>query len=141
LDTEQSSYQLVVKLKILTLWIFVFFNFIFRDIHEFGRPGLIQELTTGVVNGVQITDFLLLIGGIMIEIPLLMLPLTMLLKPRVNRLANLCIGTLMIPLMISSYDLLDPDDIFFLIFEVSALSMIIWYAWRWSTNSDGALAY
>jgi len=139
LNTEQSSYQIEVKLRILTLWIFVFFNFIFRDIHEFGRPGMIQELATGVVNGVQITDFLLLIGGIMIEVPLLMLPLTMLLKPRVNRIANLWIGTLMIPLMIISYDLLDPDDIFFLIFEISALSMIIWYAWLWSNNSDGSL--
>jgi hypothetical protein len=112
---------------------------VFRDLHEFGRAGVIQELTEGVVDGVQITDFLLLIGGIMMEVPLLMLPLTVLLKHRISRFANLCIGTLMIPLMISSYDLLDPDDIFFLIFEVLALLMIIWYAWRWSNISDLSL--
>jgi hypothetical protein len=139
LDKEQSYLQQDVKLKILVLWIFVFFNMIFRDLHEFGRAGFLQQLTEGVVNGVQITDILLLIGGIMIEVPLLMLPLTMLLKPGVSRLANLCIGTLMIPLMISSYDLLDPDDIFFLIFEVLALLMIIWYAWRWTNISDCSL--
>ena len=139
LDKEQSYQQQDVKLSILILWIFVFFNMVFRDLHEFGRAGVIQELTEGVVDGVQITDFLLLIGGIMMEVPLLMLPLTVLLKHRISRLANLCIGTLMIPLMISSYDLLDPDDIFFLAFEVLALLMIIWYAWRWSNISDLSL--
>ena len=139
MDTELSGYQLHLKLKILTLWIFVFFNLIFRDLHEFGRPSVLQELMTGVVNGIQITDVLLLIGGIMIEVPLLMLPLTMLLKFQLNCLANLCIGTLMIPLMISSYNLLDPDDVFFLTFEIAALLMIIWYAWLGSNNSNSSL--
>ncbi len=27
-----------------SLWIFVFFNMLFRDIHEFARPGWIEEL-------------------------------------------------------------------------------------------------
>jgi hypothetical protein len=61
LDKEQRYLQQDVKLKILVLWIFVFFNMIFRDLHEFGRAGFLQQLTEGVVNGVQITDFLLLI--------------------------------------------------------------------------------
>jgi hypothetical protein len=128
--------ELDMKLKFLALWIFVFLNMIFRDLHEFGRPGLIQEMMTGVVNGVQITDGLLLIGGIMIEIPLLMLPLTQLLQFKVNRLANMWIGALMIPLMIFNYNPLDLDDIFFLVFEIAALLLIIWYAWRWSNTSQ-----
>ena len=136
MNTVQKYNHLDMKLKLLTLWIFVFFNMIFRDLHEFVRPGLVQEIMTGVVNGVQITDSLMLIGGIMIEIPLLMLPLTMLLKFKVNRLANLCIGTLMIPLMIFNYNPPDFDDIFFLMFEISALLLIICYAWRWSNNSE-----
>ena len=136
MDTVLKSKQSDMKLKLLTLWIFVFFNMIFRDLHEFGRPGLMQEIMTGIVNGVQITESLMLIGGFMIEIPLLMLPLTVLLKFKVNRLANLCIGTLMIPLMIFNYNRPDLDAIFFLMFEIAALLLIIWYAWRWSNNSD-----
>jgi hypothetical protein len=125
-----------MKLKFLVLWIFVFFNMIFRDLHELGRPGLLQEMMTGVVNGVQITDGLLLIGGIMIEIPLLMLPLSLLLPFKANRLANMWIGALMIPLMIFNYNSPDLDDIFFLVFEIAALLLIIWYAWRWSNSSQ-----
>jgi hypothetical protein len=36
---------------------------IFRDLHEFGRSGFLEEMMTGVVNGVQITDGLLLLVG------------------------------------------------------------------------------
>lgn len=124
-----------MKLKLLALWIFVFLNMIFRDLHEFGRPGFLQEMITGVVNGVQITDSLLLIGGIMIEIPLLMLPLTQLLKFKANRFANMWIGALTIPLIIVNYNPPDLDDIFFLVIEITALSLIIWYASRWSSTS------
>jgi hypothetical protein len=123
-----------MKLKFLALWIFVFLNMIFRDLHEFGRPGLLQEMITGVVNGVQITGGLLLIGGIMIEIPLLMLPLSQLLPFRANRLANIWIGVLTIPLNIFVYSPPDLDDIFFLVIEIAALLLIIWHAWRWSND-------
>ena len=91
---------------------------------------------TGVVNGVQITDGLLLIGGIMIEIPLLMLPLSQLLPSKANHLANMWIGALMIPLMIFNYNSPDLDDIFFLGFEIAALLLIIWYAWRWANTTQ-----
>ena len=32
-----------VKALLSTLWSFVLFNMIFRDLHEFGRPGFIEE--------------------------------------------------------------------------------------------------
>ncbi len=61
-----------IKALLSTLWIFVLFNMIFRDLHEFGRPGFLEEIMTGVVNGVQITEGLMLIGGIMAEVPISM---------------------------------------------------------------------
>jgi hypothetical protein len=45
---------------------------IFRDLHEFGRPGFLEEITTGIVNGVQITEELMLVGGVMAEVPISM---------------------------------------------------------------------
>lgn len=61
------------RAKLSSLWVFVFFNMIFRDLHESGRAGFLEEMMTGVVNGVQITEGLLLVGGLMIAIPLLMI--------------------------------------------------------------------
>ena len=45
-------------------------------------------MRTGVVNGVQTTDGLLLIVGIMIAIPLLMIPLIQFLNIKANRLTK-----------------------------------------------------
>ncbi len=138
MDTTVKNNQPEIKSTLLTLWVFVFFNMIFRDLHELGRPGMIQEIMTGIVNGVQITDALLLIGGVMIEIPLLMLPVTQLSNLKTSRLANLWVSALLIPLMVFNYNLADPDDVFFLVFETAALLLIIWNAWHWSdpTNSS-----
>ncbi len=44
------------RLKLSSLWVFVFLNMIFRDLHELGRPGFLEEVMSGVVGGVQVTD-------------------------------------------------------------------------------------
>ena len=70
-----------------TLWIFVLLNLFAKDIHEFGRPGMLQQIMTGVVDGVTITEELMLLGGVMFEIPILMVLLSQILPCRINRRA------------------------------------------------------
>ena len=77
-----------MKFKIVILWIYIFFNFILRDLHKFGRPGFIHELEVGIVNGVKITEVLMLVGGLMIQVPLIMLPLTLFLKSKFNQVLS-----------------------------------------------------
>jgi Sec-independent protein secretion pathway component TatC len=131
MDLDQKISTLEMKAKLSTLWIFVLLNMIFRDLHEFGRPGFLEEVMTGIVNGVQITEGLLLLGGIMIEVPIAMVLLSQLLKVRVNRWANIIAGTITIALVLVNNTAPDLDDMFFTAIEVVALSLIIWYAWRW----------
>ena len=50
-----------------TLWIFVILNIFARDIHELGRPGMLEQVMSGVVDGVVVTEGLMLLGGIMFE--------------------------------------------------------------------------
>ena len=119
-----------IKALLSTLWIFVLFNMIFRDLHEFGRPGFLEEIMTGVVNGVQITEGLMLIGGIMAEIPISMVLLSRVLKYRVNRWANIIAGAITIAMIINN-GVKDLDDIFFAAIEIVALSVVIWCAWKW----------
>ena len=119
-----------VKALLSTLWIFVLFNMIFRDLHEFGRPGFLEEIMTGIVNGVQITEELMLVGGIMAEIPISMVLLSRVLKYRVNRWANMIAGAVTIAFVINN-GAKDLDDMFFAAIEVVALSVIIWCAWKW----------
>jgi hypothetical protein len=119
------------RLKLSSLWIFVFLNMIFRDLHQFGNVDFVEGMMTGVVDGVQITEGLMLIGGIMIAVPLLMVPLTQFLNFRANRLANLFIGVLQFVVIIGVNMAPDLDDIFFAVIELTALVLIVGLAWKW----------
>ncbi|MEA3278020.1 MAG: DUF6326 family protein [Pseudomonadota bacterium] len=117
------------------MWVFVFLNMIFRDLHEFGRTGFLEEVMTGVVNGVQVTDGLMLIGGIMIAVPLLIIPLTQFLSFKANRLANLFIGVLHLVITIGVNRAPDLDNVFFAVIEIAALLLIIRLAWSWKEHT------
>jgi hypothetical protein len=130
MDTNQKLITMDMKTKLSTLWIFVLLNVIFRDIHELFRPGLLEEMTTGTVNGVQMTEGTLLVAGIMLEILIAMVILSRILEYRVNRWANIIVGALAMPLVIGIGPK-DLDDMFFATIEVVALALIIWFAWKW----------
>ena len=127
--TKQIS-TMDMKALLSTLWIFVLFNILFRDIHEFIKPGFLEEVMTGTVNGVQITEGLLLIGWIMAEIPISMVLLSRMLNYSVNRWANMIVGVITIVIVINN-GARDLDDVFFAATEILALVLIIWYAWKW----------
>ena len=135
MNTTVTMNDLDKRLKLSALWVYVFLNMIFRDLHEFGRPGFLEEVMTGVVNGVQITDGLMLIGGIMIAVPLLIIPLTQFLSFKANRLANLFIGVLHLVITIGVNRAPDLDNIFFAVIEIAALLLIIRLAWSWKEHT------
>ena len=114
-----------------TLWIFVLLNLFARDIHELGRPGMLEQMMTGVIDGVEITEGLMLIGGIMIEIPILMVLLSQILPFRISRGANIGAGILTTMIVVSTNLNPDLDNMFFLVIKIAALIGIVWVAWRW----------
>ena len=130
MNADRQIIVLEMQAKLSTFWIFVLFNITFRDIHEFLKPGFIEEVMTGVVNGAQLTEGLFLLGGIMIEIPIAMVLLSRVLKYGVNRWANIVAGATTIAFVIAN-GAADLDDKFFAIIEVAALSLVIWQAWKW----------
>lgn len=131
MDIQQKLITMERKSTLSTLWIFVLLNMIFRDIHELVRPGFLEEMMTGIVNGNQVTDELLLLGGIMIEVVIVMVILARVLQVRVNRWANIIVGAITILLVVSNNTAPDLDDMFFAVIQVAALVVIVWYAWTW----------
>ena len=119
-----------MKTKLSTLWIFILFNMIFLDIHALLKPGFLEEVMTGFVNGTQMTQGLLLLGAIMIEIPIAMVLLFRILKYRVNRWANIITSVITTAIILSNLST-DPDNIFVGTIIVVALLLIVWYAWKW----------
>ena len=113
-----------------TLWIFVLLNIVFRDLHQLGKIGFLEELMTGMVNGIKITEELALIGGILAEIPILMVLLSRILNLKANKWANISAGIIMLVVFGTAVPSADMDDVFHMVFEVAAILWIFRIAWK-----------
>ena len=114
-----------MHVKLSTLWIFVMFNMMFADIVGFINPGALEEIMT-----MDITQELLLVFAILLEIPIAMIVLSRILKYRANRWANIIASVITIVFVIaggSTY----LSYIFFATMEVACMLLIIWYTWKW----------
>ena len=79
---------------------------------------------------------LMLVGGIMIELPILMVLLARVLPYIPNRWANIVLAPLTIVMTLQN-GVRDLDDIFFVTVQVVVLLGIVWLAWRWRKAERG----
>jgi hypothetical protein len=121
-----------VKLKIAALWVAVMLLFAYGDIFGFFRTGLIQEIMSGKMAGNEITQVFVLFTAAYITIPSIMVFLSLVLKPNINRWANIVLA-----IVYSASILLFCIGeswvyyIFLSILESVLLLMVAWYAWTW----------
>lgn len=121
---------------ISTLWIFILLNIVFRDLHQFGKKGFLEEISSGIVNGVVISEELMLVGGILVEIPILMVLLSRILNNKANKWANIIAGTITLGVFATAVPSADMDDLFHLIIEVAAILWIFKIAWKLPSISE-----
>lgn len=121
------------KVLLSTLWVVVLINMLKADILSLYIPGAVDELAR--TAGETPIPQLMLVGAIMMEISIVMIILSRVLKHGVNRWANIITGILTIAFVVgggSSY----PHYIFIATVEVVCLLLIIWNAWKWSNSED-----
>jgi hypothetical protein len=134
MTTQNITTQLEKKLRISSLWIVLLFNMLFRDMHEFARPGFLEELLAMTSNGAKIPDALLLLSAIILQIPICMIFLTQALPMKINRWANMigaALFMLNIIVMVKNPDL---DDMFFMTIGFIAQILIIICASAWKAS-------
>ncbi len=131
ITVQRQIQTMAVKAKLSSLWMFFLFNIIFRDIYEFVKPGFIEEIMS---SSNPATEQMLLLGGVMIQVPIAMVLLSRLLPYGTNRWTNMIVA-MIYGVLLPSFGVTDLDDAFHLIMEVAALSAVIWSAWRWRKPS------
>lgn len=73
--------------KLSTLWTVLMFSMVFADILGLMVPGVLEDMATGDV-GVPITQSMLLVFAVLLEVPIVMIFLSRILGPVANRWAN-----------------------------------------------------
>ncbi len=123
-----------VKIKLTALWAAVMFLYVYGDLLGIMKPGHIEELIAGKgAGGIQITQVVLLGIAISMAIPSVMIFLSLTLKPKANRWANIILGIFYTVFVLGTMLMSGgwAYYIFLGIVEIVLTSLIVWYAWKW----------
>jgi hypothetical protein len=121
-----------VRLKISALWVAMLFLFAYGDIFGFFNPGQIEEVISGEISGIEITQVFLLAISVYIAIASVMIFLSLVLRAAVCRLTNIVLAILYaVSIAASAIGETDAYYLFLSVAEIALLLLIVRYAWAW----------
>lgn len=124
--------RLEKKALLSALWLFVLLNFIFRDLHEIVEAEFLADALNGIYDGREVTEAMFLLGGVIVEVPIVMMLMPWVLSLRANRWANVIVAPLFGLTLIGAPG--DLDDFFHIGLMLIALAIIVWQAWSWDRS-------
>jgi hypothetical protein len=140
MDTNKTKglkdFEVNIKIKLAALWASATFCYLYGDYFELYTPEKVESLLSG--ENVLDSPMLLFIASIIMAIPPLMIALSVILKPKINRLFNIIFGILftlmMVLIAIGSLTPWYTFYVFLAIVEAILTFIIVWTAWKWPKN-------
>jgi Family of unknown function (DUF6326) len=126
-----------VRLKLSALWCSVMFCYIYGDYFELYQPGKLQQMISGRTALGPATQGTLLGMAMVMAVPSVMVFLSLVLPPQVNRWLNIILGALYTLIMILAILGSWYFYIFFGLIEIILTVSIVCYAWTWPKQSSG----
>jgi hypothetical protein len=134
--SRKTTEKMDTKVLLSTLWIVVMINMLKADILSLYIPGSAEEVVkTSASVGAPIPQLMLIGGAIPMELAIVMIFLSRVLKYGVNRWVNITVGLFTIAYIwggAAPY----PHYTFIATVETICLLLIIWKAWKWN-NPEG----
>jgi hypothetical protein len=130
-ETKLEPATVSVRTKISALWTSMLFVFAYVDLFSLYRADFRADLEAGEVAGLTVNQWFLLGTTAYVVIPSLMVFCTLVLQPRLNRVANIALGIVYTVTIVAgavgewSYYILGS------VVEVALLAAIVYYAWTW----------
>ncbi|MDQ2862509.1 MAG: DUF6326 family protein [Bacteroidota bacterium] len=122
-----------VKIKLSALWASVTLCYLYGDYFELYIPKKVEELISG--DNILASPIKLFLASLLLAIPALMVCLSIILKPTVNKWLNMAFGIFFTAIMLLiATTSITPWRIFYVflaIVESIITSLIVWYAWKW----------
>ena len=122
-----------IKIKLASLWASATFCYLYGDYFELYTPNKVNSLISG--DNIMDSPTKLLIAAIILAIPSIMVCLSILLKPKLNRILNIIFGAIFTIMMIFIGIMSTNEWYLFYVFlaflESIITSLIVWYAWKW----------
>jgi Family of unknown function (DUF6326) len=126
-----------VRLKISALWIVLLFLYAYGDIFGFFKPGRIEEIVSGQISGIDITEGFLFAVSVYVAIASVMIFLTLVLRPAAARWSNVVLAILYFVTIVGAAIGESAYYWFLSVLEIAVLALIVWYAWMWPREAEG----
>ena len=120
-----------VRVKLSGLWASMLFVFAYVDLFSLYRPDVRSKLEAGQVSGFDVGQTFLLATTVYIAIPSLMVFLVLVLRPRINRIANIVVAAGYALTIVGGAIGEWGYYVFGSALEVGLLAAIVFYAWTW----------
>ena len=128
-----KDFDVNVKIKLAGLWVALMFFYLYRDVLGFMEPGHVEDLLAGELAGVRMTQAVLLGSAVLMAIPSIMVFLSLVLRARANRWANIILGIVHIGILLSTFFVGQISALyaFYAVVEFLLIVLIVWHAWQW----------
>jgi len=122
-----------IKIKLSALWIALMFCYTYADILGFYAPGNLEELISGEIAGIKMTQSMLFGSAILMVIPSVMIFLSLVLRAKANRLVNIILGIIYLVILVGTF-FTGRNPAYYIMFatvKAALLALIVWLAWKW----------
>jgi uncharacterized protein DUF6326 len=127
-----------IRLKISALWVVLLFLYAYGDIFGFFKPGQIEDVVSGEISGIEITDGFLFAVSVYVAIASVMIFLTLVLRPAAARWSNVLLAIVYIATIVAAAIGESAYYWFLSVVEIAALALLVRYAWTWPRETNGA---
>ena len=136
--TVLKDFEVNIKIKLAALWTATTFCYLYGDYFELYTPGKVDSLING--ENVLNSPMILFIASLVLTIPPLMIFLSIILKPRINKVLNITFGLLftimMVLIAVGSLTPWYSFYVFLAIVEAILTFIIVWKALKWPKQTD-----
>lgn len=138
--TTLEDQRIPVRAKLAATWTSFMFLYAYVDILNFFTPGVIEDILDGIVWEFDITQTFSTTALTLMAIPILMIVLSMTLPARANRITNLIVASLYVP--VTAFNAVGESWTYFyglgIALELILLALIARYAWTWPRTAPSA---
>jgi hypothetical protein len=134
--------RIPVRAKLAATWTSFMFLYAYVDILNFFTPGVIKDVLDGKVFEFGLSQTFSTTALTLMAVPILMVVLSMTLPARANRVTNLTVASLYVP--VTAFNVVGESWLYFyglgIVLELILLALIVRYAWTWPRTAPSATA-
>jgi hypothetical protein len=139
--TTLEDPRIPVRAKLAAAWTSFMFLCVYVDIIAFFKPGTIDEILVGKIWEFDVSQTLLTTFLALMAIPIFMVVLSMTLPARANRITNLIVASVQVPIL--AFNVVGESWTYFyglgFALEVIVLALILRYAWTWPRTTSPSM--